>query len=96
MNKSNQSLVNSTFAEKCGLMHLLDKRWTGIAKGVGSAKILGRIHIATLQIGNMFLPCSFTVLEDQSIDVLLGLDMLKRHQVFFIFFLLFYFIFILF
>lgn len=31
-------------AERLGVMHLLDKRFAGVAKGVGSGKILGRIH----------------------------------------------------
>ena len=28
-------------AERLGVMHLLDKRFAGVAKGVGSGKILG-------------------------------------------------------
>lgn len=56
-------------------------RWAGIAKGVGVQKIIGRIHMVQLQIENDFLITSFSVLEQQPMDVLLGLDMLKRHQV---------------
>jgi hypothetical protein len=34
-----------------------------------------------IQIGPDFLQSSFSILENQPMDMLLGLDMLKRHQV---------------
>ena len=61
------------------MMHLLDTRFAGMAMGVGSSRILGRVHLADMEIGGVLLKCSFTVLEDNKVDLLFGLDNLKRH-----------------
>jgi hypothetical protein len=45
------TIMTHDFAEKCYLTRLLDKRFAGLAVGVGSSRILGRIHQAPLNVG---------------------------------------------
>ncbi|QLQ79576.1 hypothetical protein HG537_0C02230 [Torulaspora globosa] len=73
------TIMSTRLAETTGLTRLIDKRFIGEARGVGVGKILGRIHQAQIKIETQYIPCSFTVL-DTHVDLLLGLDMLKRHQ----------------
>lgn len=74
------TIMSNACAERCNIIRLIDTRWSGIAKGVGTQRIIGRIHLCDVQIENDFLASSFTILQEQPQDMLLGLDMLKRHQ----------------
>jgi len=50
-----------------------------MAMGIGTSRILGRIHAADMEILGKKFTCSLTVLEDNKVEFLLGLDNLKRH-----------------
>ena len=71
--------MSKKVAEKLGLMRLMDTRFAGMAMGIGTSRILGRVHAADMTILGETFPCSFTVLEDNKVDLLFGLDNLKRH-----------------
>jgi len=73
------TIMNAQEAARCGVMRLLDTRFAGVAQGVGTQKILGRILALQLKIGGGHFPCSVSVLETGP-PFILGLDMLKRHQ----------------
>ncbi|GMI06536.1 hypothetical protein TrVE_jg199 [Triparma verrucosa] len=73
-------------AEKLGILHLVDERFAGVAVGVGESKILGKVHLADIEIEGCTFQMTVTVMDDnkglgdKNMDFLLGLDMLKRHR----------------
>ena len=64
--KRYQELIDQkvVFTGKCDFWNL--------DKGVGTQKILGRIHTAYVQIGNDCLSSTFSVIENQPMGVIIG------------------------
>jgi DNA damage-inducible protein 1 len=44
------TIMTAACAEKCRIMRLVDKRYESIAVGVGTSKIIGRIHACDLKV----------------------------------------------
>ncbi|EJD75732.1 DNA damage-inducible protein 1 [Loa loa] len=75
------SILSDSIAQRCNLMRLVDKRFQATVHGVGGAQqLLGKIHACQVQVEEQFFSCNFDVLANRDIDVLLGLDILKRHR----------------
>ncbi|KAH9577732.1 hypothetical protein LSM04_001579 [Trypanosoma melophagium] len=75
-----RSIISARLAEECGLTRLINTKWKYLLRGVGSREALGHIHMAVVNLGGLYIPCSFCVLEDDNIDLIIGLDQLKRHR----------------
>merc|ERR1712018_93325 len=67
-------------AKRCGIDGLIDERFAGLAVGVGSQEIKGKVHYTQVQIENQFFTNAFSVLANSDVDIIIGLDFMKRHQ----------------
>ena len=72
------TIISQRTAQAAGIMRLVDTRFKGTAKGVGTGVILGKVHITPLEVGGVHCSASFTVMEKDDMDFLLGLDFLRR------------------
>lgn len=45
------TIMSAKCAEQCNLKRLIDTRFSGEARGVGSGRILGRVHMAQMELG---------------------------------------------
>ena len=72
--------MSQTLCQKCDLFNLCDTRFSGIAKGVGTGRIIGTVHAAQMKIQNKVLMAKITVLENSSIGFIFGLDNMRAHR----------------
>ncbi|XP_952582.1 DNA-damage inducible protein ddi1-like, putative [Theileria annulata] len=73
------TIMSRECASQCNLLNLVDERFKGVAVGVGLTKTLGKIHLADMKIGSIFIPVSFIVIEGANLEFILGLDILRRY-----------------
>lgn len=74
------TIMSKRFANDLGILKLVDERFKGKAVGVGSCEIVGRIHALDIVINNVTVKCAITVLGDDRMKFLFGLDNMKRHR----------------
>ena len=77
------TVMSDKCAKRCKLMPLVDKCVKGVALGVGSAKIIGKLHDILLEVvGNPSenILTSLMIVEDLPFDLLLGMDAMRRHK----------------
>jgi len=72
------TIMSHRCAEACGITYLIDTRMTSQLRGVGTSQSLGRIHAVQMKFGNSYMAVSITVVPNNDMDFLLGLDNLKR------------------
>lgn len=76
------TLIEAACTREVGLFPLIDTRYSGIARGVGTRPLLVRIHFAKLSISRKSFVTSLTVWDApyQTVPIILGLDFLRRYQ----------------
>ncbi|KAJ3437998.1 aspartyl protease ddi-related [Anaeramoeba flamelloides] len=74
------TIMSKAAAERVNILRLMDTDYSGVAVGVGTAKILGKVHITAMKIGSTYFNTSITILDQNGIEFIFGLDMIKRHQ----------------
>ena len=65
------TIMSQDLCEKCDLFNLCDTRYSGIAQGVGTSKIIGVVHAAQMKIQNKVLMAKITVIENSSIGFII-------------------------
>ncbi|KAI1696855.1 aspartyl protease domain-containing protein [Ditylenchus destructor] len=75
------SILSESCAKRCDVFRFADTRFRAVAQGVGgSEKFTGRIHSCQVQVENHFFLCPFDVMPDRNMDILFGLNALRRHH----------------
>ena len=74
--------MSAEVAQDCGLFELIDTRLKIKCRSVveGTQNTLGRIHLATIEMGEVKIPSSVFVFQKLPGDFLIGLDVLRRFK----------------
>ena len=74
------TFMSLELCNRCGLMNMVDKRFQGLARGVGASRIIGVIHAAQIKIMNKMIATKINVIENNEVGLVFGLDSLRSHR----------------
>eukprot|EP00547_Thalassionema_nitzschioides_P002875 CAMPEP_0194200510 /NCGR_PEP_ID=MMETSP0156-20130528/1083_1 /TAXON_ID=33649 /ORGANISM="Thalassionema nitzschioides, Strain L26-B" /LENGTH=246 /DNA_ID=CAMNT_0038925515 /DNA_START=146 /DNA_END=886 /DNA_ORIENTATION=+ len=74
------SVMSLSLAQQLGLENQIDRRYQGVAAGVGRAQIVGKIKGVICELGHVEFVMNFSVLEVQDKLLLLGLDLMRKYR----------------
>lgn len=76
------SVLSLPLVSQLGLSNRIDRRYQGVAAGVGRARILGSIRnvVCTFGVGHVEFLMDFIVLEVSDPLVIMGLDQLRKYK----------------
>ena len=64
--------MKSQIAKNLHLSHFVDTKYSGMAKGVGTQQIVGRIHLVKMFFGHLLFKNGFFILDDIPVDIAIG------------------------
>lgn len=74
------SVISMPLVRTLGLEALLDSRYQGMAAGVGTARILGKLRGVPVKIGHVEFQLDFSVLGVDQPLLMLGIDQMRRFR----------------
>lgn len=72
------SILPISVAIACNLQNMIDDKYNGELKGVGSDKIMGRVHYLELELACGFYSCGFTVCKSDDMVPIIGIDIIRN------------------
>jgi len=68
------SVMSLSLAKQLGIDYLIDHFCEGKLVGIGTKEMIGKIHYIDIQLDNFNLPCSFTIIDNDNLKIMLGLN----------------------
>lgn len=77
---SNATFMSASFAEKCGTIRLIDRRFASHVRGNSTIRSPGRVHVVMIKLAGAQVVNSVVIVDDGGFDMMIGLDFLRRYQ----------------